>query len=49
MKIDGMRRNDRAAEPVLALCAAFNRGDWNAMPEHLDERVVHDLNPARRR
>jgi len=48
MKIDGTRRNDRATELVLAYYTAFNRGDWNAMLECLDEQVVHDLNQGPR-
>lgn len=28
--------------------AAFNRGDWNAMLDHLSDDVVHDLNQGPR-
>ncbi len=48
MKIDGTRRNDRATELVLAYYSAFNRGDWNAMLDCLDDQVVHDLNQGPR-
>jgi len=48
MKIDGTRSNDRATEVVLAYLSAFNRGDWAAMLELLDDGVVHDFNPGQR-
>ncbi|HJR72840.1 MAG TPA: ketosteroid isomerase-related protein [Luteimonas sp.] len=48
MKIDGTRANDRATELVLAYYAAFNRGDWTAMLDCLDDQVVHDLNQGPR-
>ena len=43
MRIDGTRSNDRATEVVLAYLSAFNRGDWAAMLELLDDGVVHDF------
>lgn len=48
MRIDGTRSNDRATEVVLAYLSAFNRGDWAAMLELLDDDVVHDFNPGQR-
>lgn len=48
MRIDGTRSNDRATELVLAYLAAFNRGDWAAMLELLDDGIVHDFDPGRR-
>jgi len=48
MRIDGTRSNDRATEVVLAYLSAFNRGDWAAMLELLDDGVVHDFNPGQR-
>ena len=48
MKIDGSRRNDRATELVLRWCAAFNRGDHDAMLAQLSNDVIHDRNQGPR-
>lgn len=48
MKIDGARRQDRAADVVLAYYAAFNRGDRAAMLALLTQDVAHDLNQGGR-
>lgn len=48
MRIDGTRSHDRATEQVLSYYAAFNRGDWDAMLDLLDDGVVHDLNQGPR-
>lgn len=36
------------AELIRAYYAAFNRGDWEAMLDHLSDDVVHDLNQGAR-
>ena len=48
MIIDGTRKTDRATEVVLSYYAAFNRGDWDGMLEHLAENVAHDINQGTR-
>ncbi|QDH71497.1 ketosteroid isomerase-related protein [Marilutibacter alkalisoli] len=48
MRIDGTRSHDRTTEQVLSYYAAFNRGDWDAMLDLLDDGVAHDLNQGAR-